>query len=237
MSAGPGGLSHLASAFQRGLLRRLPDPIEVSVLDRPRPGPRPGVIVHRPRTLDATDIEKVNGLACTSLARTLVDIASAHEYLLEPVTRQAEYKGFLTPVTALSIIDTTRGLNGAPAVRELLASASLDAAGLDSELERRVAQLMTDGQVPPGVRQQRFDLRPDHRRVVVDFWWPQARLVVEVDGPHHELPIQAAHDRRRDAALARRAIHVHRVPHTVIRNEPWTVAPAILALLHARLGS
>lgn len=233
----PGGLSHIASAFHRGLLRRFPATIDVSVLGRPRPGTRPGIRIHRPRRLYADDIEEVDGLPCVSLGRTLVDVSCLYPHLLEPVARQAEYKRLLTPVTALAIVETTRGLNGAPAVRELLATTALDAADLESGLERDVARLLTTGGVAPPFRQHPFDLRPDHGRVVVDFWYPQAGLVVEADGPHHELPLQRAQDRRRDAALGRRGIAVQRVPYTVVESTPWEVAPAIAAALAERLGS
>lgn len=44
-----------------------------------------------------------------------------------------------------------------------------------------------------------------------DFAWPEERLVVEVDGPHHDLPHQRELDRRRDEELRRAGWRVRRV--------------------------
>ena len=96
-------------------------------------------------------------------------------------------------------------------MREVLADASLETGLLDSNLERRVLRLLADAGLPNPIVQQRFDLSPDVGVVRVDFWYPQARLVVEVDGPHHGLPLQRAKDSRRDAAFARRGIAVLRI--------------------------
>ena len=46
---------------------------------------------------------------------------------------------------------------------------------------------------------------------VLDFYCPSARLAVEVDGAAHDLPEQAARDRRRDAWLADQGIRGLRV--------------------------
>jgi very-short-patch-repair endonuclease len=35
--------------------------------------------------------------------------------------------------------------------------------------------------------------------LLVDFWWPDARLIVETDGKHHDLPLQRMADQARDA--------------------------------------
>lgn len=44
--------------------------------------------------------------------------------------------------------------------------------------------------------------RPIGRRFIADFASLDARLVVEVDGPYHDAPLQKAEDAKRDAALA-----------------------------------
>jgi very-short-patch-repair endonuclease len=53
--------------------------------------------------------------------------------------------------------------------------------------------------------------------VIVDFFAPSARLVVEVDGAHHAS--HAAADRRRDARLGALGLRVFRLPaQLVLRN-------------------
>lgn len=44
-----------------------------------------------------------------------------------------------------------------------------------------------------------------------DFVWPDERLIVEVDGPHHDLPHERARDERRDAAARAAGWAVRRI--------------------------
>ncbi|WP_442580015.1 endonuclease domain-containing protein [Mesorhizobium sp. ASY16-5R] len=46
---------------------------------------------------------------------------------------------------------------------------------------------------------------------VLDFYCPLARLAIEVDGAHHDLPGQIHKDHRRDACLAEHGIHTMRI--------------------------
>jgi very-short-patch-repair endonuclease len=61
---------------------------------------------------------------------------------------------------------------------------------------------------------------------IVDFYCPAARLVIELDGPHHrEVDAQRHHDARRDEVLALRGIHVTRVDNAdVLHRRPEVVA-------------
>jgi very-short-patch-repair endonuclease len=46
---------------------------------------------------------------------------------------------------------------------------------------------------------------------VLDFYCPAAKLAVEVDGAHHDLPGQLSHDERRDRWLDERGVRVMRI--------------------------
>jgi len=46
---------------------------------------------------------------------------------------------------------------------------------------------------------------------ILDFYCAAAKLAVEVDGAHHDLPGQLGHDQRRDRWLAERGIRVMRI--------------------------
>lgn len=52
---------------------------------------------------------------------------------------------------------------------------------------------------------------------VLDFYCPEARLAVEVDGMGHNEPDQSAKDRSRDAWLARQGIEVLRIAAEDVR--------------------
>ncbi len=54
---------------------------------------------------------------------------------------------------------------------------------------------------------------------VLDFYCAEARLAVEVDGAHHDLPEQMSHDRRRDSWLGAQGIRVIRIAATDILDE------------------
>jgi very-short-patch-repair endonuclease len=67
------------------------------------------------------------------------------------------------------------------------------------------------------------------RGYIVDFFAPEARLVVEVDGAHHERRRGA--DKRRDAVLAEAGLTVLRLPaQLVLGNLPVTLRLVLQAL-------
>jgi very-short-patch-repair endonuclease len=59
-------------------------------------------------------------------------------------------------------------------------------------------------------------------------------LVVEVDGAHHNEPLQAEHDGVRDAVLRRAGCEVLRFPNSAIRTNIDGVMHTILAVLVER---
>ena len=68
----------------------------------------------------------------------------------------------------------------------------------------------------------------------VDFFWPRARLVVEIDGfPYHSSRPSFEADRLRDADLAARGCRVVRVTWTQIERRP----EELLFLLGMAFGS
>jgi very-short-patch-repair endonuclease len=69
----------------------------------------------------------------------------------------------------------------------------------------------------------------------VDFHWPELKLVVEIDGPHHDTAHQRAKDRTRDALLEARGWTVLRFRATDVRDHPGHVlAETRLALARRR---
>ncbi len=54
---------------------------------------------------------------------------------------------------------------------------------------------------------------------VLDFYCPEAKLAIEVDGAVHDLPDQARHDERRDHWLGQQGIRVLRFSAAEILND------------------
>ena len=66
------------------------------------------------------------------------------------------------------------------------------------------------------------------RRIVPDFFWPEQRLVIEADGPHHDDPLERVADRERQAILE---AHGHRVVRVT-----WEQAIARPAATQGHIG-
>jgi very-short-patch-repair endonuclease len=66
----------------------------------------------------------------------------------------------------------------------------------------------------------------------VDIYWPDARLVVELDGrAYHSSPRAFEQDRIRDAKLQRAGCRVLRITYRRLREDPRGVLEDILAFL------
>ncbi|WP_066794468.1 endonuclease domain-containing protein [Sphingomonas soli] len=64
---------------------------------------------------------------------------------------------------------------------------------------------------------------------ILDFYCASVRLAVEVDGEVHASPDQLDHDRRRDAWLASRHVHILRIPARTILNDLANALAGIVA--------
>ena len=60
---------------------------------------------------------------------------------------------------------------------------------------------------------------------IADFYFPSRRLVVELDGPLHDLQ----HDAFRDAALKRKGLLTLRFPNAAVHDDPEHVVAMIYA--------
>jgi len=72
---------------------------------------------------------------------------------------------------------------------------------------------------------------------ILDFYCPEARLAVEVDGATHDGPDQIERDRRRTAWLGRRGVRVIRLRASSVRDEIDGVLDFILAVVRERRAS
>ena len=67
-------------------------------------------------------------------------------------------------------------------------------------------------------------------RFIVDFYCPETRLVIEVDGQSHESPEASAADRDRDEELCAKGFTVLRIRNDEILENAEDVAARILAI-------
>jgi very-short-patch-repair endonuclease len=222
-------LSHTTAGDRRGLRRSSSRTIHVSVPTAGGRLRRPGIVVHRCTTLRAQDVETVDGLATTSLARTLLDLAGtlARGPLQRAVERSLELRAF-----GLAAIDDVLARNqnhrGAARLGRIVAEIHHEPPVTRSELEA----LMRDVCDTHGVERPEVNAQVDVYEV--DFLWRARRLVVETDSREHHATLAAFERYRlRDARLTTLGYRVVRFTHRRVTYEPAGVARTIVALIAA----
>ena len=117
---------------------------------------------------------------------------------------------------------------GATAVRDLLET-PVGQVVTRSERERRFLRLVAEAGLPQPLVNHPFGLYE------LDFYWPDAKLVVEVDGyGSHSGRRAFEHDRLRDQRLAAVGITTIRVTWQQIELEPMAVMVRVAQALAAR---
>jgi very-short-patch-repair endonuclease len=187
--AGKGAALSHSSAAAVWQLDSVQEKLTVTVPARRNPR-SPLVTVHR-TDLAANEITTVNGLPCTSLARTILDLAGeVTESLLESAIESARRRHGASISAFAAQLD--HGANsrrsGTTALRSVLESLDPRAA-CESVFEVKVARLLRASLLPPPVRQ--FWIQVGGRRYRLDFAWPEWRVALECDG-------RAFHDFQRD---------------------------------------
>jgi very-short-patch-repair endonuclease len=215
-----------AAAIWRLLEPRPADAVEVLVVGR-RTRSRSGISVGHTADLTAAEVRRVDGVAVTSPARTIVDLAagvSARE--LERLVHEAQVLRLASPRAVLTALDRAGPVAGAAALRALVGD---DTRGVTrSEAERALLRLV----LAAGLPEPRLNARVG--AFMVDAWWPSRRLVVEVDGfRFHGTRRAFERDRRRDAELQAAGQRVVRVTWRQLRREPLAVAASLATLLAA----
>lgn len=168
----------------------------------------------------STEINVIRGLPCTTLAQTFLDCA-ATTGITAMLRRAEEMRTFdLRPI--LPLLD---GRRGSPALRAAL---HLHRSQLDynhSELERRFGTLVLGAQVP----------EPLWSIFVEGFWvdayWPDQRVVVELDGGTHRTRTQQDKDTRRNAVLTAKGYVPIRFTWAQVTTDPAHVLRTLEAVL------
>ena len=209
-------LSHFSAAALYGLVRwdyRYP---QVTVTAKRR---HAGIRIHRTTIPDATHHQ---GIAVTTPARTLIDLAGQLDYrTLRRTVREAQRQ----LVTIPQILDTLDHLGPRPGITNLTKILATGPAPTRSELEDTTLDLLLNaGFQHPDVNQP---LNINGRTLIPDFRWPDQHLVIEADGAHwHDNQLTRQDDAEKQAILeaARRTRHPHHLgpSHHPTRPDPHT---------------
>jgi hypothetical protein len=205
-------LSHLSSAAAQELARER-GPVHVTVVRRSARR-LSGVVVHRVRRLDPADIMRIDGLPLTRLPRTLLDIAETEPFdQLKSIAEAADRRELLDLVAIRDCMNRNPGRRGL-AVLDRVLDGYLPVDRANEGLERHFQEFVAERGFPTPQCNVLVD------GLLVDFWWPQANLVVELDSKGFHADWAAAErDRERDAKLMRLDIHTLRVTDRRLRRD------------------
>lgn len=234
-AAGPlGALARWSAGRLLGYLTR-PEPngtVEVAVrLGHPRPR---SLRALRLASIEHDQLIVRDGIPCTSPSRTLCDLASVLSvHQLERAVERAEFQDELDVPEITAIAESIDRMRGVRNLRVVLGTGRLDASKTGSELERLALRLWLDAGFGRPLLQQTFVIGDPPRQIRVDFSWPEAGLVVEVDGPHHRRPLARRRDAERDAGLRALGLTVIRIDYEMLEQRPHEA----IALVRAALGA
>jgi very-short-patch-repair endonuclease len=177
------------------------------------------------------DLTTHDGIPCTTVARTLVDLAGVVDQrrLGRAVDRTEELRLF--DLHALRAqLHRMRGMRGAAALAAVLATYD-GPDPTDSDAEQRFIALVRAERLPtPEVNA--WIALSDGGGYRPDFLWRDRGLIVEVDGrAYHARRAAFEHDRRRDRRLARFGFETRRYAAREVFAEPASVVAELRAFL------
>jgi hypothetical protein len=233
-------LSHLTAAWWvwklDGLGRNPPALIDVSIPEARRLRPQPGVQVHRVSKLEpGRDTTVHNGLPCTTLERTLVDLAAVLEpRLLEQAVDSAMRRNRAAGEAALVMLDEL-GRNGRAGAGKLAALAPEQPLGPSgSPLEVEVRQAIAAAGLPRPMRQLAVTDEDQEQVAVVDFAWPERKLLLFVHSRKwHSTPRAIEHDFNQTSDLSALGYTVLSITTRRFRASPDRLIAQLRTLLLA----
>jgi hypothetical protein len=200
-----GGIaSHRAAAALHGLDGFRPSIIEITT-DRWQRRRREQFIVHEAKDLIEQDRFVIDGIPCTSLVRTLIDLPAvcSIEHAgqgLDDACRR--YDWILLSAKQRFIEVARRGRNGTRRGRQMLNERLADPITEDSRFEKQALRLIREAGLPEPVKQ--FEVPLDQRSAFIDLAWPAQLVGLECDSLAYHFgrrSFQADRTRRRQLTL------------------------------------
>ncbi len=226
-------ISHRSAGALLGLLDK--GPVVIDVIAPPERGRNiDGIRFHRVRPPRRDEVGTVDGIPCTSPARTLIDLAgTVGDWTLRSCFERAAQKKYLDiPAIEASMDPGRRGNRGLRAlVDEWRKAAPVAKKGrLKSPLEAKVLPLVLTHNHPAPLLNAPVEIAEG--RIEVDFLWPDHRFALEADSrDFHTTPIAFERDRWRDRELLRAGYTALRVTHAQAETEAQAIAETIASRL------
>ncbi len=163
-----------------------------------------GVIVHRTRRFPLGDVESRDGIPCTRVARTIIDLAatvapsSLERALDDALTRRlVSIPHIERRLAAIS----SRGRKGSADLSRLLHERGDNRPRSQSGFERQLVAVLVAAGLPRPATQYPVPL-PDGTTAVLDAAYPDSKIAIEADSYRYHSSRRAwSHDRIRNRAL------------------------------------
>jgi uncharacterized protein DUF559/putative AbiEi antitoxin of type IV toxin-antitoxin system len=226
-------LSYRSAAALHELRRTDRAKIDVTIPGR-SPRKHPGIDVHRSTTLAPRDVTHIRHIPCTTVARTLLDLAQVVQR--RPLERACDQAEILEVLDVRALRDQIERNWTRPAARRLRAVLEEHYIGSTptwSELEEAFVAMCRAARLPqPDVNVWIDPNDSEPAWIRADFVWREERLVVETDGHKTHRTQQAfEHDRRQDQRLGVAGWQVVRTTYHQVTERPNEIAGVIAVLL------
>lgn len=223
-------LSHRSAAALWGLVDERGANVDVTLPDI-KTRTRPGIALHSSTTLMADDVTTQDGIPCTALPRTLLDLAAVVDrHTLQRTIDRAEELRLFDLTAIQQLLARSRGQRGAHLLKTTLATHAGPTI-TRSEAEERFRAVIERHRLPLPEINAWIPLE-EGSGYSPDFLWRAAHLIVEIDGrTHHARRAAFTHDRKRDRRLALAGFETRRYAASEIFETPDRVAREVHAFL------
>jgi len=233
LACGPGAvLSHRSAAALQELRDWGHTKIEVTVPQRSARR-HDGIKVHRSTTLTERDVTAVNNIPCTTIARTLLDLAEVvTPRRLERAFDQAEIAQGLDLNAIQDRLARNHTRPGAKAVRHVLETHYVGKTPTWSENEEAMLAIIRPLGIPDPDTNQFVILNDGGPAIRFDFVWRDRRVIVEADSDKwHNTRQRFELDRQRDQRLIAAGWTVIRTTWRQMKYRPHQLRPILVKLL------
>jgi hypothetical protein len=191
---------------------------------------RDGIKFHS-QSLPFDEVTTHDGIAVSTVARTLLDLAATAPDHLERAFNEAEFRRLWDAAGVTELIRRYPRRPGTPALAALVEAGAMGITR--EELEHRFHALVEKFDLPRPLRNR--PLAVDGRTIYPDAAWLDARLIVELDSrAAHETTTRFDSDRARDRLLALAGWTVIRVTWKHVTADAARLAADLRELLDTR---
>lgn len=230
LASGPGAvLSHRSATALWGIWGSGAGEVHVTV---PRKSRSRRAIHRHFGALPVDEVTIHDGIPVTSAARAVLDLAADKgEAAAESALREMEYLGIYGPLSIPTLLARHPNHHGATMVARCLERLKDDPGGrLRSPLEELFLPFLDAHRIPRPRLNHWLVVGDD--RFQVDCYWPDARLIGELDDfQSHGTKRAMGKDRRRDRRLLTESFRVVRITEAQLRSEPLALAADLRSLL------